>query len=167
MKFEQFRAEIWRQHYQYKSFSPNGEIDVPDLIRAALSHYQFETVHPFLDGNGRIGRLLITLHLVSKGLLSRPSLYLSDFFELNRASYYDALMRVRIANDLNHWVRFFLTGVAETAKRGAIPFSKYCFCEAKSNIRYWVAAEEPRQPARCLIFCTKNRSSPPTIWQFD
>lgn len=99
-------------------------ITVPHLVRAAISHYQFETIHPFLDGNGRIGRLFIPLYLVSNDLLAKPSLYLSDFFERNRASYYDALMRVRVANDLTHWVRFFLHGVAETATKGRDVFRK-------------------------------------------
>jgi Fic family protein len=101
-----------------EKFWHNEGIHVPHLVRAAISHYQFETIHPFLDGNGRIGRLMIPLYLISHGLLEKPSLYMSDFFERNRASYYDALMKVRIGNDLTHWLLFFLNGMEQTAIKG-------------------------------------------------
>jgi len=87
----------------------------PVLIKAALAHLQFETIHPFLDGNGRVGRLLITLLLCAQGALSQPMLYLSLYFKTNRDAYYDLLQRVRTEGVWEEWLLFFLEGVLETS----------------------------------------------------
>ena len=90
-----------------------SEEPMPALVRCALAHVQFETIHPFLDGNGRLGRLLVTFMLCEKGILRRPLLYLSLFFKQNRQEYYDRLMAVRTQGDFEGWIKFFLKGVAE------------------------------------------------------
>jgi Fic family protein len=93
--------------------------DLPILVKAALVHVQFETIHPFLDGNGRLGRLLITFLLCAAGAIREPILYLSLYFKTNRARYYELLDRVRAHGDWETWIEFFLTGVKETAQQAA------------------------------------------------
>lgn len=107
-----------------EKFLHNKEIQFPELLKIGLVHYQFETIHPFLDGNGRVGRLIIPLYLVSKGILQRPILYLSDFFEKNRKLYYDNLTLVREKNDINQWFKFFLVGIIQSAESGIATFDK-------------------------------------------
>jgi Fic family protein len=97
----------------------NVRDSMPVLVQCALMHEHFEAIHPFLDGNGRVGRLLITLFLVERGRLSRPLLYLSAFIDARRSDYYDTLLRVRTDGDWRGWLLFFLAGVAETAERAA------------------------------------------------
>ncbi len=107
-----------------EKFLNNMDIRTPHLLRIAIAHYQFETIHPFLDGNGRLGRLLITLYLVRYGLLGKPALYLSEFLEKNKNLYYENLTSVRERDNLLQWLRFFLVGVSETAKNATQTFQQ-------------------------------------------
>jgi Fic family protein len=97
----------------------NKKDDIPPLVKIALIHAQFETIHPFLDGNGRVGRLLITFYLYWKGVLSKPLLYLSFYLKKNRAVYYDLLMKVRREGAWEDWIKFILVGVSETSQEAA------------------------------------------------
>ena len=94
----------------------NDDDGMDPLIKAALLHYQFQTIHPFLDGNGRVGRLLITLYLIGANVISSPVLYLSCYLKSNRIEYYDRMSEVRRAGNYEQWIKFFLRGVAETAE---------------------------------------------------
>lgn len=116
-----------------EKFTHNDEFFLPDLIKIGIIHYQFETIHPFLDGNGRVGRLLITLYLVDKGILKQPILYLSDFFEQHKPLYYDNLMRVRTHSDLKQWLKFFLVGITETAQNGVKTFDEILKLKVQSE----------------------------------
>lgn len=116
-----------------ENFLHNEENNVPELIRIAIAHYQFETIHPFLDGNGRIGRLLIPLFLVDRKILTKPLLYLSLWFEKNKGLYYDNLTFVRTKNDMTQWLRYFLTGIAETAQKATETLSSILELKAKQE----------------------------------
>lgn len=105
-----------------EKFLHDEAVMVPPLVKIAIAHYQFETIHPFLDGNGRLGRLMISLYLAAEKLLTKPALYLSDYFERNKTAYVDHLMAVRQGHHMREWIVFFLHGVCETAKESASVF---------------------------------------------
>ena len=114
-----------------EKFLHNENIAIPQLIKIGIAHYQFETIHPFLDVNGRIGRLMITLYLVTNQLLHKPTLYLSDFLEKNKSLYYDNLTRVRTHDDLTQWLKFFLEGVRSTSENSIQTFKNIIALRSK------------------------------------
>ena len=132
-----------------EKFIHNDGLHIPELIKIAILHYQFETIHPFLDGNGRIGRLLITLYLVQKEILKKPILYLSDFFERNRQLYYSNLMLVRERNDLQQWIKFFLVGIIETAKSSIDTFER--ILQLKSEVENLALSKGSRAGAIQMV----------------
>jgi Fic family protein len=146
-----------------EKYAHNESVYFPELLKIALIHYQFETVHPFLDGNGRVGRLFITLYLVSKGILKQPILYLSDFFERNRSNYYDNLMRVREKNDLNRWFKFFLVGVIETAKKGISTFDQILQLQKTSEAKINKLGSRAANAQKVLNYLYQNPMINPSI----
>jgi Fic family protein len=128
----------------------------PSLVRAALAHVQFETIHPFLDGNGRIGRLLITLLLCNEGVLSEPMLYLSLYLKKNRATYYDLLQRVRLTGDWEAWLGFFLDGVAETALQAADTVARLLALFQNDRQRIYALGRAAGSAARVHEFLQKQ-----------
>ena len=107
-----------------EKFIHNDNVFIPKLIRIAMIHYQFESIHPFLDGNGRVGRIIIPLYLLSSKMLSKPCFYISDYFERYRTEYYEALNRGRLYDDMTGWINFFLQATIETAKTARRKFEK-------------------------------------------
>jgi Fic family protein len=136
----------------------HDEGPMPFLVKTALIHAQFETIHPFLDGNGRVGRLLLTLLLCSQGLLSRPVLYLSEYFAMNQLRYYDLLQGVHDRGEWEEWVRFYLRGVSDVAKRSA--GAAYSILELREAHRSLVAAELGRGTASGLALLERLYSEP-------
>jgi Fic family protein len=126
-----YYSEVPELMSDLEKFLHNDTIRLSEVIRIGIAHYQFETIHPFCDGNGRIGRLLIGLDLVSKRLLFKPALYLSDFFEKNKDLYYDNLSRVRSHHDLNQWLKFFIVGIIESSQNSIQTFKKILILKIK------------------------------------
>ena len=131
-------------------FAHNSELHIPPLLKVAIMHYQFETIHPFLDGNGRIGRLMVPLYLVSQGILKKPVLYLSDYLERNREEYYERLTRVRQENAMNDWLHFFLDGLSETAARGVQTFNN--ILQFKSQWESEISVWKPHATSGLALF---------------
>ena len=136
----------------------NAEDSLDPLIRAALIHYQFETIHPFLDGNGRVGRLLITLFLMQTRILSTPALYISCYLKSNRIEYYDRMTEVRKSGNYEQWIAFFLRAVSETAQDAIETIDKLAALHDRS--RSSLADEAPRARANLETLLTHIEKNP-------
>ena len=141
-----------------EQFLNNPNTHVPDLVKIAIAHYQFETIHPFLDGNGRIGRLLITLYMVQEKILVQPLLYLSTYFEKRKDLYYDNLNLVRVNNDMTHWIKYFLVGVEQTASLASQTLSN--ILRFKEDIENHVRANYGRRSANAILLIHQLMKNP-------
>lgn len=132
-----------------EKFLNNDQLPIPSLLKIAIAHYQFETIHPFLDGNGRIGRLLITLFLVKEGLLEKPLLYLSDFFENPKDLYYDNLNGIRTHNDILQWLKYFLVGIEQTSTHAVKTLS--AILQLKDYLENYIREKYGRKSTNAII----------------
>lgn len=150
-------AKFVPPHHQYvdelmsdlEKFLNNEYINVPSLVKIAIAHYQFETIHPFLDGNGRIGRLLITLFLVKERILDAPILYLSSYFEQRKDLYYDNLNNIRVKNDLLQWIKYFLVGVEQTATKAVETLSS--MIKLKDNMESHIRQNYGKRSTNAIV----------------
>lgn len=136
----------------------NGEDSLDPLIQAALIHYQFETTHPFLDGNGRVGRLLITLFLMEKKILSTPSLYISYFLKMNRIEYYDRMTQVRKTGDYEQWILFFLQALSDSAEDAIQTIDELTKIHNRNAQKFEIMTK--RQQANAMNFLTYLEKNP-------
>ncbi len=143
-----------------EQFINNDMTNVPALIRIAIAHYQFESIHPFLDGNGRIGRLLITLFLVKEGILDKPLLYLSTYFEKRKDLYYDNLENVRLKNDMLQWIKYFLVGIEQTATKAVDTLSN--IIKLKSETEEHIRSTYGRRSTTAIVLLHSMFKNPIT-----
>lgn len=134
-----------------ENFLHNNQTGLPHVIKIALAHYQFETIHPFLDGNGRIGRLMITFYFIHAGILKKPVLYLSDFLERHRSLYYDNLTGIRTHNDLKTWIKFFLVGIVETSEKAIQGLRKILALKVDCETKRISQLGKKMKPAQALL----------------
>lgn len=143
----------------FEWFMHENASGLPPLLKAGLLHVQFETIHPFLDGNGRIGRLLVTLYLCAEGVLRKPLLYLSLYLKTHRTDYYRLLQEVREHGAWEAWLEFFLDGVAETGPSTPRPASSTCSGTTENASTRGASA--PARRCACTTNCSRTRTRPP------